>query len=69
MSEYTAVKSKVFNLGPNVFLFAIYKSQKIYSPQIANPQIATFAEAPHFFKRIEVRKIADLVFADRPPWN
>ncbi len=25
----------------------IHKSQKIYSLQIANPQIATFAEGPH----------------------
>ncbi len=43
------------NSGPNVFAdspqIAIYKSQKIYGPQIA-----TFAEAPQIFKRTEVRK-------------
>ncbi len=35
--------------------------------KIANPKIATFAEGPQIFKRIKVRKFADLVFADRPP--
>jgi hypothetical protein len=46
-------------LSPQI---AIYKSQKIYGPQIA-----TVAEALQIFKRIEVRRFADLVFADRPP--
>jgi|LakMenEpi03Aug12_release.lakeMendotaPanAssembly.Ray.scaffolds.fasta_scaffold1228755_2 hypothetical protein len=44
---------------------------KIYGPQITNPQIATFAEGPRIFKKIQVRKFADLrfanIFADLPP--
>jgi hypothetical protein len=41
-------------------------------PQIANPQIATFAEGPQIYKKIKSANLRNF-FADRPPcssdWN
>jgi hypothetical protein len=37
---------------------------QIYGPQIAKPEIATFAEGPQIFFKIEVRKVADFRFAE-----
>ncbi len=41
----------------------ICKSQKVYGPQIANPQIATFQEGPQIQKN-QVQNLADLQFAE-----
>jgi hypothetical protein len=49
----------------------ICKLQKIYGPQIAKPQIATFAEGQQIFKKFSPQifrfAICETYFADRPP--
>jgi hypothetical protein len=56
-------RSNLAGKGGHAKKFVSPQIAKIYGSQIANPQIATFAEGPQIFNKIEVRKFAELRFA------